>query len=81
MKVGIYIMSISICLAYNDLQLILADDNGNLNINLQGKHININFILNPMQAKILAENTAIMTNKLPVSVKDENGNLETIFKK
>ncbi|MBB5336123.1 hypothetical protein [Pectinatus brassicae] len=74
-------MSISICLAYNDLQLILADDNGNLNINLQGKHININFILNPMQAKILAENTAIMTNKLPVSVKDENGNLETIFKK
>lgn len=81
MKVGIYIMSISICLAYNDLQLILADDNGNLNINLQGKHTNINFILNPMQAKMLAENTAIMTNKLPVSVKDENGNLETIFKK
>lgn len=74
-------MAISVCLAYNDLQLILADDNGNLNINLQGKYTNINFILNPMQAKILAENTAIMTNKLPVSAKAENGNLETIFKK
>lgn len=74
-------MAISVCLAYNDLQLVLANDNGNLNIKLMGKNANINFTLNPMQAKMLAENTAIMTNKLPVSVKDENGNLETIFKK
>lgn len=75
-------MNIPVSFAYEDIDLALENNNGDLHIELIGKNNKLSFILNPMQAKTFAENIFNAAVCLPILSKTSlmNGSIETELK-
>ena len=75
-------MNIPVSFVYEDIDLALENNNGNLHIELVGKNNKLSFILNPMQARTFAENIFNAAVCLPILSKNSimNGSIETSFK-